>query len=77
MTQTALRTVFPQLLLDKMVDAPSMQVVLVVKIPVVAQRLLHMVQPVLWTVKSPQLLLDMVIDVPVVQVVRVPQAPSW
>ena len=43
----------------------------VVKIPVVAQKLLHMVQPVLRTIKIPQLLVDTVIDVPAVQVLQV------
>ena len=52
---------------------PVMQVVHVVDILVVAQRLLHKVQPVLRTIKIPQLLVDTVIDIPVVQVVQSPQ----
>ena len=55
-----------QLLVDKVVDAPIMQVVQVVKIPVVAQRLFPMV---LQTIEIPKFVFDKVIDVPVVQVV--------
>ena len=68
MVQTALRTVFPQLLLDKVVDAPCYAGVQVVKIPVVAQRQFPMV---FQTMDIPRLLVATVIDVPVVQVVQV------
>ena len=67
LVQTALWTVFPQLLLDKVVDAPVVKVVNVVKIPVVAQRQFPVV---LQTIDIPQLL-DTVIDVLVAQVVQV------
>ena len=55
-----------RLLLCKVVDAPIMQVVQIVYIPVVVQRLFPVV---LETVEVPQLL-DMVIDAPVVQFVQ-------
>ena len=47
-------------------DFPKIRLInKVIKIPVVAQRLLHVVQPVLRTIKILQLLVDTVIDVPV------------
>ena len=50
----------PQLLLDKVVNAPFVQVVQVVDILVGTQRL------ILVTMEIPKLLVDKVIDVPVV-----------
>ena len=61
MVQAVLRTIeIPNLLLYKAVDAPGMQVVVAIFLPVVAQRLLPMVQTVL---------MDKVVDAPAMQVV--------
>ena len=56
----------PQLLVDKVVDAPILQGVQVVDIPVVTRRLIHMSS---LTLEIPQFVFDKVIDAPVVQVV--------
>ena len=69
MVQTVQRTMeTPQLLLDTVVNAPVVQVVQVVDIPFVTQRLFTMV---LVTIEVPQLLVDKGLVAPVVQVVQV------
>ena len=65
MVQTVGQTTGIPQLLHTVIDVPVLQGVLVVDIPVVAQRQIPMVLPVQQTIETPQFRVDKVVDAPV------------